>query len=221
LRKYEGFHRTDDKLLFRFRGLVLGLGSQLSIDDISLEQKGLHTVTFVTRGELQSPSSLSSSLSSHLSAINYSAITATHFILAQRAAGVPREDCVVSVVGTNAMTIIFGATILLCDTFPTFIPLSKQLDLLDDRENKIASAFLDKAVENGEILSKLKRGKEMKITNICLDVSKYFVKRYTQEVFDRGLGLFTRTGLKTDIQDGFFNLNLISHDAMLKSHIFV
>ena len=47
-----------------------------------------------------------------------------------------------SVIGANGLSVVFGAMIMLDKTFPTYVPLSKLLDLQDPVERELASAFL-------------------------------------------------------------------------------
>jgi hypothetical protein len=69
------------------------------------------------------------------------------------ASGVPIDSCTVSVIANTGMNMCFGATIMLGESFPTYVPLSKQLDLLDEYESKIASAYLEKAKQHGLVIN--------------------------------------------------------------------
>lgn len=95
-----------------------------------------------------------------------------------------------AVIANNGMSMCFGATIMLEGTFPTYIPLSKQLDLLDDYENRVAYAYLFKAKEHGERFAKLQYNDRRLIKEMELDLDKYYIKSYTNDVYARGLGLF-------------------------------
>lgn len=109
--------------------------------------------------------------------------------------GVPKQDYVVSVVANTGMNICFGATMMLDESFPTYVPLSKQLDLLDEHESKVASAYLQKAKQHGLFVSRQRLNREKKpVAEMRLNLEQYFVKRLTPEVFARGLGLFAPTG---------------------------
>jgi hypothetical protein len=99
---------------------------------------------------------------------------------------------------------VFGVMILLDNLFPTYIPLSKQLDLLDNFENKEASAYLSKIADHAMKLTKLSRKDMMnKEIEMELNESKYFIKKLTKDVLDRGLGLFTSSEDILDVQPGF------------------
>ena len=84
--------------------------------------------------------------SSLLPAIAQSTTAVTNFCIGQLARGVPIDDFVVAVVSNTGVNICFGATILLQDSFPMYVPLSKQLYLLDDYESRVAYSFPDGAL---------------------------------------------------------------------------
>ena len=88
----------NGKISLDSRGLGLGLATPGSYEDFSLMTKGLYTVSAVTKR----------SEASVLPAVLQSAVTTSHFVLGQVAAGVPREDCVASVIGITGLTIVFG-----------------------------------------------------------------------------------------------------------------
>jgi len=106
-------------------------------------------------------------------------------------------------VANTGVNICFGATILLDDSFPIYIPLSKQLDLLDDCESRVAYAYLEKIADHAKSLSTTPlRVPPPVVGEMALSLEGYFVKKLTQPVFDRGLGLFSSSGQKTDVQNG-------------------
>jgi len=174
------------------RGLGVGIASGASYNDIHICFNGLHCVEFENKG----------AESSLLPALAQSAASATNFCIGLLTKGVALEDCIVPVIANTGMTICFGATIMLKKSFPTYVPLSKQLDLLDEHDCRVASAYLKKALEHAKALSALPRGLPIKVTEISLDCDAYFIKDYNDEVFNRGLGLFTDSGDRQDIQDG-------------------
>ena len=117
--------------------------------------------------------------------------------------GVPREHCIIPVIAYNGLSICFGATILLNDTFPTFVPTSRILSLLDEAESQVASAYIHKILKHAHLVSTLPRmPPEHQATQMELNCSDYFLKHITQAVFDRGFGLFTDSLTKTEIQNG-------------------
>eukprot|EP01035_Chromulina_nebulosa_P032115 gene32115-42866_t len=108
-----------------------------------------------------------------------------------RNAGLSLEDCILPVVAFSGVTIIFGATILLQDSFPTFVPLSKQLDMIDMNENLLASAYLKKFKSfcQCQILKPVFNNEN--ITECRLNLSRYYVKTITPDVYNRGIGFFS------------------------------
>jgi hypothetical protein len=141
-----------------------------------------------------------------LGAVLQMALTNTHFAMGLLERGVPREKCIIPGVANTGMLMLFGATIILDDSFPTFVPLTKQLDLLDAAENQMASAFLarcqdyclelGKSLTQNPILPSTYRPSEM-----SLDSNKYFIKVLTPDIIARGFGLFT-TPNSDQIQPG-------------------
>jgi hypothetical protein len=92
----------------------------------------------------------------------------------------------------------FGATFLLDSTFPTYIPLSKVLDLTDDMDRRIATAYVRKSLEHCRRFDELTPSCIPKsVDQIGLNSEFYYSKILTPAVIDRGLGLFgeLRVGL--------------------------
>ena len=90
------------------------------------------------------------------------------------------------------MVIVFGAVIILDASFPTYIPLNV-LDLSNVNESQVASAYLMKACSHCEqmcrVLPDLKKASIVEIP-MRLNLDSYYVKKYNNSVFERGLGLF-------------------------------
>jgi len=175
------------------RGMSVGVATGNSYNDFHIHLNNLYLAELENKG----------AESSLLSALVQGATTATNFCISLMAKGIPIDDCVIPVVSNTGMNICFGATILLKDSFPIYIPLSKQLDLLDNKESRIAYAYLQKIANHAKNLSQSTRAKQPPVVDeMVLNLEGYFVKRLTQQVFDRGFGLFTNTALKTDVQNG-------------------
>eukprot|EP01040_Poterioochromonas_malhamensis_P014756 gene14756-16385_t len=191
----------NGQIQFGSRQLGIGLAKENSYNDIHIHLNGLYVTEFENKG----------AESSLLPAVAQSSTSATNFCIGLMSKGVPREECIVPVISNTGINICFGATIMLDKSFPTYIPLSKQLDLLDEHENKTASAYFIKIKDHSHRLSKIPRLRNVPpVTEIILDLENYFIKTITQEVFDRGLGLFTNSEDKLDIQNG---LNHITPDT--------
>ena len=150
-----------------------------------------------------------------LAAISQAAVTGTNVATTLLLKGLPPALCVVPIIGNTGICMAFGAIIILEGSFPTYIPVSKKLDLLDQREGQMASAYLMKASSHCKAIAAiLRRYEERPNMNILsLNTDQYFVKRLTWTVFDRGLGLFENTDNSKNIQPGVFHmcdvLNLI------------
>jgi len=150
-----------------------------------------------------------------LAAISQAAVTGTNVAMSLLLKGLPPASCVVPIIGNTGICMAFGAMIILEGSFPTYIPVSKKLDLLDQREGQMASAYLMKATDHcKDIADKLPHCTKCPNKSILsLNIDQYFVKRLTSAVFDRGLGLFENTDDSKHIQPGVFHmcdvLNLI------------
>ena len=104
---------------------------------------------------------------------------------------------------------VFGAVITIDQSFPTFIPISKHLDISNRHERNVASAYLQKAYAHSKnMFSKIPVPKiSNEITEMALDTNKFYVKRITKTVFDRGFGMFAHNGAEhTDIGPGLFHM---------------
>jgi len=177
----------------RSRDLGLGIVADTSYNDGHIQLNNLHLAELENKG----------AESSLLPALAQSATTATNFCMGLLTRGIPLDDCIVAVVANTGVNICFGATILLDDSFPIYIPLSKQLDLLDDGESRVAYAYLKKIADHAKSLSSTPLIVPPPVVDeMALSLEGYFVKKLTQPVFDRGLGLFSSSGQKTDVQSG-------------------
>lgn len=127
-----------------------------------------------------------------LRGFHQAAVTATNIAMTLLDRGYPREDIVIPVVGTDGFSMIFGVTILLEDTFPTLIPLSKFLDLSDPSERNIASAYLLKASHHVQKMLEFARNDSMINEMSLVDEPNgpYYLKALTATTLSRGLGLY-------------------------------
>jgi hypothetical protein len=62
------------------------------------------------------------------------AVTGSNFAMNLLSKGLSSEQCVVPIIGNTGIIMAFGAVIILKGSFPTYIPISKKLDLLDAQE---------------------------------------------------------------------------------------
>eukprot|EP00657_Telonema_sp_P-1_P009829 TRINITY_DN4064_c0_g1_i2.p1 TRINITY_DN4064_c0_g1~~TRINITY_DN4064_c0_g1_i2.p1 ORF type:complete len:293 (-),score=21.57 TRINITY_DN4064_c0_g1_i2:346-1224(-) len=84
----------------------------------------------------------------------------------------------------------FGVTIILKPSFPTFVPMSKTLDLGDEYERRVAAAYLERikthAVEMGKRIP-INEPLDIKMGLSTLD---WFIKTLDTRTFKNGLGMF-------------------------------
>jgi hypothetical protein len=178
---------------FASRGLRDGVAAPESYNDAHVHVNSRIVAGLENKG----------SEASLLPAVAQSAVSATNYCIGLMASGIPIEDCVVAVVSNNGVSMCFGATILLHHSFPTYIPLSKQLDLLDDRDSRVAYAYLNKILEHRTRYHTLRKpAAPVSVTEMALSLDRYFVKKITNDVFARGLGLFVDSNERKDIQSG-------------------
>jgi serine/threonine protein kinase len=116
---------------------------------------------------------------------------------------------------------VIGATIILEPTFPTFIPLSKHLDLSDPYESKVAFAYIKKASEHCLVLYQLLLGIAVppdvrnvpQVVRMALDLSNnrsLFIKTIDRATYQRGIGLFTgHNHDPTDVDSGIQNMMMV------------
>ena len=131
---YKGL-KANGQRQFKVKGLINGIASSDSYDDFHIEVGNLICAIFEAKG----------AEGSLLGAVSQAAVSATNVAMSLLSLGLPKEDCVVPVIGSNGIGIIFGAIIVLDISFPTYVPVSKVLDLSCPLERQIASAYLKKA----------------------------------------------------------------------------
>jgi hypothetical protein len=154
-------------------------------------------------------------------AISQAAVTATNFAIGLLKRGVPRQSCIIPVIGHSGIAMVIGATIILEPTFPTFIPLSKHLDLSDPYESKVAFAYIKKASEHCLVLYQLLLGIAVppdvrnvpQVVRMALDLSNnrsLFIKTIDRATYQRGIGLFTgHNHDPTDVDSGIQNMMMV------------
>lgn len=185
------------------RNMSIGIVNSNSYEDFHFLSKGVYCGIVEDKGAEGSISS----------AIVEGASIASNFAMQLLALHLPPEKCVVPVIANTGLCMVFGATIILPPSFPTYIPVSKRLDLSDPQERIIASAFLMKAkehVENiGVYLQKinadvpLSKVTLLPVKEMLLAESPYhFIKRITVDVFNRGLGIFVNNSDQLNIGPG-------------------
>lgn len=147
-----------------------------------------------------------------LGAVSQAVASSTNMQISLLQRGLPRERCVIPVVGNTGLCMVFGVSIVLYPSFPTFIPLSKRLDLSDPYERKVAAAYLKKANDWAQALGKevlnlpsAHIGAALPAT-IALDTSAYFVKVINADVYERGFGLFSDDAHHLCIQSGLVHM---------------
>ena len=116
----------NSKSTFKTHKLTLGIATGTSVHDFDVcVSSTLRTALLEGKG----------SEASILPALAQGAAEGTNFCMGLYAQGIPKEHCVVPVIAYNGLSMCFGATMLLDDTFPTFVPLSKTLDLMDEYDS--------------------------------------------------------------------------------------
>ena len=195
---YSGLEENGQKQLGT-RNLAKGIAVGISYEDGHHRFGDLYFSTLEHKG----------AETSVLSAFAQASVTATNFAMRLLDVGVPRADCIVPVFANTGLTFLVGATIVLDRTFPTCVPISKPLNLLDAVDRQIASAYLVKASDHCKNLYKLRDTcSETSIKPLTLELGNlYYVKTLTPEVYCRGLGLFTsHTAVHTDIDIGVHHM---------------
>ena len=196
---YSGLEDNGQKQLGT-RGLVDGIAARTSYEDAH----HCFGIYFLSDVEFKGAES------SALSAMAQGAVTATNIGMGLLAL-IPRSHIIIPVIGITGLSFVAGATIVLGESFPTFIPISKHLDLSDPVERQVASAYIAKASAHCEKLKKM-------IDNtpapaICprplrLEIEgEYYIKKLTPEVYQRGFGLFASHNLNhLDIEIGMHHM---------------
>jgi hypothetical protein len=186
------------------------------VDGSSSEDFHFFTWTFLNQPIVLGVVATKGQESGIMQAVIQSSVTATNIAMHLLSAGFAPGQFFVPVVSTTGLLMHFGATVVLDHNFPIFIPISKTLDLMDSHENKVAAAFVQRinlycrelesklcdmhqrqrhppqAVDSGDVMS--------------LNPDMFFVKRYDQAVFERGIGMFSRTSNLADVQVGLLHM---------------
>jgi hypothetical protein len=153
---------------------------------------------------------LKGSEGSILDAISQAAATASNNAMALLAKGVPTEECIVPVAGSTGLNMIFGVVIILAPSFPTFVPLSKNLDLEDPDERRVAAAYLElievharqlgKRIDEGEF-------KKAAVPEVMgLGKEGFYIKTIDRDAFSKGLGMFTADMSHLEIGPGLMHM---------------
>ena len=118
-----------------------------------------------------------------------------------RSLGLDANKIVLPVAGCTGLTVQFGAVVCLNDSFGTFLATSAILDLSDLEQNQLAAAYLRKAsacaTETKRLITALKPEDDTSarvfstFKTMDLAINDYWIKQLTDDVFARGLGLFT------------------------------
>ena len=185
----------NGQVKFSSRGLDIGIALGNSYNGHDIRYSNVCSADLESKG----------SESSLLPAFAQAAVSSSNFLMALLNRGIPINKCVVGVVANTGINMCFGGSFFLNNSFPVVVPLSKQLDLLDHWESKIASAYLQKLSDHGRRLSALAlRSQPPKplVAEMCLLVDDYFVKKLSAEALNRGLAHFSSRGDLHDVQDG-------------------
>ncbi len=164
------------------RGIVEGIVSNSSYEDAYLQigDRYLAVIEFKGPG------------TAIYATVAQAAAYGTNYAITLLNKGLPPEYCIVPVIASNGVTIIFGATIILQNTYPTYIPISKHLDLSNSYESKIAAAFLQRIASHCKFIEeKIKGPLPTPITQMELQINdELWVKTINHVVYECGLGLF-------------------------------
>lgn len=199
---YRGVEDNGQKPLGT-RGLADGIANVRSYED-SHHKFGEYTLSDIEHKGAES---------SAIPAVAQAAATATNFAMKLLRDGVPHTECIIPVIGNTGLSFIAGVTIVLDVSFPTYIPLSKHLDLSDPNERQIASAFIAKASAHCERLFNLiksPRGNPSLQPPDPLQLvvnEAYYIKTLSRDVYERGVGLFAaHIADHLDIENGIHHM---------------
>lgn len=199
-RMYRGLEDNGHKQLGT-RGLSYGIAAPTSYEDSH------HCFGQFTLSDIEHKGAGFSAMP----AVAQAAVTATNFAMKLFLDGVPRTECIIPVIGNTGLSFVAGATIVLDVSFPTYIPLSKHLDLSDPVERQIASAYIAKASAHCEELYNFIRttvlsSHERQPLELVVD-DTYYIKTLTRDVYQRGLGLFAAHNADNDaIENGIHHM---------------
>ena len=184
---YRGLEDNGQVWLGR-RGLADGIAASTTYEDSHHRFGEYHLSDFEHKG----------AESSVLPAVVQAAVTATNFAMKLLVDGVPYTECIIPVIGNSGLSFVAGAIIVLDESFPTYIPISKHLDLSDPVERQVASAYITKASAFCEKLYDSIRSRinpsssvaQKETLRLVVD-DTYYIKTLNREVYERGLGLFS------------------------------
>jgi len=143
-----------------------------------------------------------------LEAVSQAAVTSSNMQIGLLNRGVPIEHCILPVIASNGLVMIFGVSFILSPSFPTYVPISKQLDLSDPYERRVAAAYLEKAILKSKLLGDhIPREPPAEQTRVIqIDLSLYHSKILDEKVLGRGLGLFDGTEDVFRVQPGIIHM---------------
>lgn len=193
-----GLQMNGQKQL-RTRGLSNGISADDSYEDLHTHYGNMYTRVMENKG----------AEGSILAAIVEAASTGTNFAMGLYTKGFEASDVVIPIIATTGLCMVFGAVVLLDCSFPTFIPLSKRLDVSDPFESKVAAAFLVKSQSHCKTLSSMSSNltaRSSETVKMVLDGSKYFIKAISDRNYQRGLGMFDVNNNFHDIQIGVIHM---------------
>lgn len=210
-RDFKSF-RDNGSTSFQSRGIHLGIVRASTMNDGILLIDGNFICELENKG----------AESSILVAIEQAAYSCTNVAIGLLAKGLSIESCIVPTVSNNGLTIVFGVTFILYPSFPTFVPISKQLDLLNELDNMTASAYLTKITSHCvDLNKKLESCSPKEVKAMELEAGgHYYIKILDKSTLDRGLGLFNKGHERNELQPGlnhfFASLNRLYNSQARK-----
>jgi hypothetical protein len=128
-----GFHANGQKQL-RTRELEHGIAEGATYEDFHIRYRNFYVAVMENKG----------AEGSILGAIMEGSATGTNFAMSLFASGFELSDIIVPVIANTGLCMVFGAIIMLNASFPTYVPISKRLDVSDPHESKhCISAFIE------------------------------------------------------------------------------
>jgi serine/threonine protein kinase len=167
---------------------------------------------------------------SALPAVSQAAVVATNFAMTLLKQGIPRREIIIPVIGHTGMSVVFGATIILEDSFPTYIPLSEHLSLSNPQQSKAAFAYFRKSSKHCKnfyeyLLTQTWSAVDWLTPPLQLRLDNdLFVKTIDLSTYKRGIGMFhANDSNPLEVDAGIWNLmtvlNLIYRDPAARSHV--
>jgi hypothetical protein len=173
------FSNNGQKQL-KSRNLGVGIAGETSYEDLHILYKGLYMAVVENKG----------GDSGVIPAFAEGAAIASNFALRLLALGLPPEECIVPVVANTGVLMAFGVTIILKPSFPTFVPISKTLDLGDEYERRVAAAYLQRIKAHAMEIGKRIPLNEPLDIKMGLSTINWFIKTLDTRTFQNGLGMF-------------------------------